>query len=115
MTIWRTVLAGAVLAALWMGPALAMSCGSTDAVMAQLKEKYGEVPTFTGTASGMGAIVITIGPKGSWTVIATPSPGTACLVAAGEDWSASPVAAAPKIEPQALPTPAILPHHMLRI
>ena len=92
-------------------PAMAGSCAPTADVLKQLREKYGEVPAFTGTVdNGSGVVAtITVSPKGTWTVLAK-GPEMSCLIASGVGWATAPPSLAdpPTVQPQS--APALLPH-----
>ncbi len=115
MTIWRTLtLAGAVAAALvTVLPAQADdACAPSETMLKGLHDRYEESPAFSGVMMNGMPFTITVGPKGSWTFLVMRADGLACAVTGGANWAAEKAAA---VQPQSLPTPALLPHHMLRI
>ena len=64
-----------------------LECARRDAVVTHLAETYGEVPIAAGLASTGVVIEVFARPDGaSWTIVATSSRGTGCLVAHGEAW-----------------------------
>lgn len=71
-------------------PALAEpQCGPADKIMAGIKEKFQEVPTFEGLAGPKEnplPSVVTVSPDGSWTLVIMAKPGVACMVAGGTGW-----------------------------
>lgn len=82
-------LAIALIATCLALPALAEpQCGQKDEVLAGIKEKFQEVPTFEGIAGDTNPIpsIVTVSPEGSWTFLVLPKPGVACIVAGGSGW-----------------------------
>ncbi len=63
-------------------------CTSHDKALAQLAEKYREVPVAGGLSSQGTMVEVLVSPSGSWTILVTTAAGRSCLVAAGEGWRA---------------------------
>lgn len=90
----------AVAAVVIVSPAAAeMQCGPADVVLKELREKYGEVPAFTGSVPS-ASMMITVSPKGTWSVIVQPNPTVVCFIASGEGWTVAKPEDMPKVEPQ---------------
>lgn len=69
-------------------------CGKRDAIVSQLKSKYGEVAQSRGFAQGAGLVEIYANnASGSWTIVVTHPTGVSCLMASGEAFEAMPVIA----------------------
>ena len=64
-----------------------MSCGDRNVMVEQLSRTYGEVRKGAGL-TGQTALfeVWASDVTGSWTILKTYPNGTACLIAAGENW-----------------------------
>jgi hypothetical protein len=79
----------ALIAALCLAtPAAAIECAPLEQVRAVMQAKYGERVIWFG-ANPMQNILIFAQPDGStWTAFLVDGSGTACLVAAGEQWAA---------------------------
>lgn len=77
--------------ALSIGPAAAetlRNCAPREVIAARLAEKYGETPQVAGLSSIGTLLEVFASPDtGTWTVIQTTPKGTACLVAAGQDFT----------------------------
>ena len=68
------------------------ACASRTAVVAHLATKFKEKPVAIGLANNGGVIeVLSSGSGDSWTIIITMPNGTACMVAAGENWEKVPL------------------------
>lgn len=62
-----------------------MVCGKRDAIIDQLKGKYGETARVMGFSQGAGVVEVYANDEsGSWTILVTNPSGTSCLMAAGE-------------------------------
>ncbi|MEM7506861.1 MAG: hypothetical protein AAF415_08940 [Pseudomonadota bacterium] len=62
-----------------------MICGKRDAIIGQLKGKYGETARVMGFSQGTGVVEVYANDEsGSWTILVTNPSGTSCLMAAGE-------------------------------
>lgn len=86
--------AGFLIAFFAAGPALAqMACDKRTEVMTHLERKYSEAPIALGVANNGGLVELLTTQSGTtWTLIITLPNGMTCLLAAGEDWEAVPVA-----------------------
>lgn len=91
--VWKAALAATVgalviiLAVAAFAQGSQSQCGPTETVTLLLYEQYGEEPQFIGLTNG-GALVIFVGPTGSFTAAMAPVPGTLCIVSSGEGWRA---------------------------
>lgn len=64
-----------------------MACGTRDAVVAKLGDKYGEVRRGGGLAGPTAIYEIWASDEtGSWTILKTTPDGFACVMAVGEGW-----------------------------
>ncbi len=61
-------------------------CGGRADVIKSLLERYDEKPVSMGIANNGGVLEVLVGGN-TWTIIITMPNGTACLIAAGEDWA----------------------------
>ncbi len=63
------------------------ACTKRGDVVDHLGKKYSEVPVAMGLANNGGVIEVLSSKTGeSWTIIITMPNGTACMIAAGENW-----------------------------
>ena len=65
-------------------------CGPHDKIAATLGEKFNEHRKSLGIAGGASVIELFVSVKGTWTLTATNTKGTACIIAAGEAWQDAP-------------------------
>jgi hypothetical protein len=64
-----------------------MACGTRDAVVAKLGDKYGEVRLGGGLAGPTAIFEIWASEAtGTWTILKTTPNGLACIMAVGDDW-----------------------------
>ncbi len=64
-------------------------CGPRETVLEGLAAGYDEAPVAAGLAeNGMLVEVLTATDGTTWTIIASSTDGTACLVASGQSWQA---------------------------
>lgn len=80
-------IAAALLAA--AAPAAAQECAPDVAMKRMLATQFGETPAFTGAldaAQSPPVILFSNGDTGTWTLVALPSRGIACIVASGTNW-----------------------------
>ena len=64
-----------------------MACGTRDAVVAKLGDKYGEVRRGGGLAGPTAIYEIWASEAtGTWTILKTTPDGFACIMAVGEGW-----------------------------
>ena len=67
------------------------ACTKRGDVVDHLGKKYSEAPVVMGLANNGGVIEVLSSKTGeSWTIIITMPNGTACMIAAGENWEAIP-------------------------
>lgn len=65
------------------------ACKKRTEVMDYLANKFSEHPVAIGLASNGGVIEVLSSVEGtSWTIIISMPDGTACMIAAGENWEA---------------------------
>lgn len=70
------------------------ACTTRSDVISHLGKKYSEAPVAIGLANNGGVIEVLSSKTGSsWTLIITMPNGTACLMAAGENWESVPMVA----------------------
>lgn len=63
------------------------ACTKRGDVVTHLSKKYSEAPVAMGLANNGGVIEVLSSKAGnSWTIIITMPNGTACMIAAGENW-----------------------------
>ncbi len=78
---------------LFSGNAIAQqpACTERGDVVTHLATKYSESPVAIGLANNGGVIEVLSTDTGtSWTIIITMPSGTACMIAAGENWETFP-------------------------
>lgn len=76
------------------------ACTKRTDVVKHLANKYSEAPVAIGLANNGGVIEVLSSKEGSsWTIIITMPNGTACMIAAGENWESVPKIA--KLSPNA--------------
>jgi len=75
----------AALLAVSPQPASALDfCANRAELVQSLSDKYKEAPTAVGQIDGTAVIEVFVSDKGSWTILATQTNGTSCVVSAGE-------------------------------
>lgn len=80
--------AASLLVGIFAAGPVSAECQALDAVIANLAERYQELPVFIGTAAE-GAWMITAAPDGStFTLLWIDRAGRACPIGAGDAWSA---------------------------
>src|SRR5689334_19788643 len=63
-------------------------CGDPQKLRQFLFDKFGEQPTNVGVTEGGTAIMFTLNPTThTWTFVALPNAGMACIVASGDQWT----------------------------
>ena len=96
LAITATVLAGIAMAqpATAQNAAQQPACTKRGDVVDHLSKKYSEAPVAMGLANNGGVIEVLSSKAGdSWTIIITMPNGTACMIAAGENWEDIPTVA----------------------
>jgi hypothetical protein len=67
------------------------ACTKRSDILSHLANKYSEAPVAIGLANNGGVLEVLSSQSGkSWTIILTMPNGTACMIAAGENWEAVP-------------------------
>ncbi len=67
------------------------ACGDRTKIIERLTAKYGETRQSMGLNHNNGIVEVYASPEtGTWTILMTMPTGTACLLAAGENWDAGP-------------------------
>src|SRR5436190_596500 len=61
-------------------------CGNPKEVMQYLLQQYGEKPAFSGALQTGNPFAVTVGPKGTWTLLVMRGDGLMCAVTAGNEW-----------------------------
>lgn len=84
----KTILIGVVLTILFITPAVAQSqCGSFQAIINALNEKFGEQASAMGaTSAGHLFILFLNETTGSWTVVMNDGTDRACIATGGDGW-----------------------------
>lgn len=63
-------------------------CGERHEMVADLDRQFDERPMAVGQVDGSAVVEILVSGTGSWTILATGTDGTSCIVSAGEDFEA---------------------------
>lgn len=63
-------------------------CGERREMVADLDQQFDERPLAIGQVDGSAVVEILVSGEGSWTILATGTDGTSCIVSAGEDFEA---------------------------
>lgn len=64
-------------------------CGERDEVVAELAQVFNEAPMAIGQVDGSAVVEIFASDSGSWTILATSTDGTSCIVSAGEGFEST--------------------------
>ncbi|MEM6933720.1 MAG: hypothetical protein AAF526_09040 [Pseudomonadota bacterium] len=89
-----TLIAASTLLIAADAAAAARICGKREAIVDQLRTKYGETAQSRGLAQGAGMVeIFANNTSGSWTIVVTHPTGMTCLMASGEAFEAMPVIA----------------------
>jgi hypothetical protein len=64
------------------------NCAPLDAQLTHLRDNFGETIRVQGLAASGAVMLITASPAGGWTLLAVTPDNTACVLAAGEAFSA---------------------------
>ena len=75
-----------------MAVAQSLQCGSRDALLGALAERYQERPVSRGVTGSGALLEVLAGPSGSWSILVTTPGGPTCLVSSGEGWRRLPAA-----------------------
>ncbi len=71
----------------------AVPCLKRSTAIAHLGKKYSEIPVATGLANNGAVLEVLSSKKGkNWTIMVTLPNGTACMIAAGQNWEKIPFA-----------------------
>jgi hypothetical protein len=63
-----------------------MPCAQRAEVVKMLRDHFGESPIAHGLAHTGAVAEVFLGPKGTWTIVATAPNGLSCMVGSGESW-----------------------------
>jgi len=63
-----------------------MPCAARGEVVKMLRDHFGETPIAHGLAHTGAVAEVFLGPKGTWTIVATSPNGLSCMVGSGESW-----------------------------
>jgi hypothetical protein len=63
-----------------------LPCGTKTEMLEILTKTYGEREVAHGIANTGALAQLFVGPKGTWTIVATSPDGKSCLIGAGQDW-----------------------------
>lgn len=61
-------------------------CGSRDVMVQKLAQEFKENPMAVGMVDNNAVLEIFVSSEGSWTILATGTDGTSCVLSAGEGW-----------------------------
>ncbi|MEO4000923.1 hypothetical protein [Mesorhizobium sp. CAU 1732] len=64
-------------------------CGVRDQVVSELSQQFKETPMAVGQVDGNAVVEIFVSDGGSWTILATGTDGTSCIVSAGEGFEST--------------------------
>lgn len=67
-----------------------MVCGSRDAFVQKLGNKYNEFPAGIGLSGAGGVVELYTSDSGSWTILFTRPDGETCVMSAGDSWETMP-------------------------
>lgn len=59
-------------------------CGDREQMVADLGAQFNETPMAVGQVDGNAVVEILVSELGSWTILATGTDGTSCIVSTGE-------------------------------
>lgn len=74
---------------LQLGSSILQDCGYRRDIVHALDEKFKEKPQAIGQVNKDAVIEIYVSTAGTWTIIATGTDGTSCLVSAGDGWQST--------------------------
>ena len=77
----------ALMAGFLVPDAGAFPCGDKDKVLKNLAEKYQEVPLIFAVTTANIPMVITLSPKGTYTMMLAPAANRLCTFSIGHSWS----------------------------
>lgn len=78
---------GMYAAAILPAQAQSLGCGARADIVGFLSERFGERPIGVGLIGDHTAFELHVSDSGSWTILATGTDGSTCMVAAGEGWT----------------------------
>lgn len=61
-------------------------CGDREEIVRSLTEQFKESPQAVGVVDENAVLEIFVSAAGTWTIIATGTDGSSCLVSSGEGW-----------------------------
>ncbi|MBX3578981.1 MAG: hypothetical protein KF723_17420 [Rhizobiaceae bacterium] len=61
-------------------------CGSRDVMVQKLSQEFKENPMAVGMVDQSAVLEIFVSDEGTWTILATGTDGTSCVLSAGEGW-----------------------------
>ena len=64
-------------------------CGEREQVVKELSQQFKESPMAVGQVDGNAVVEIFVSEQGSWTILATGTDGTSCIVSAGEGFEST--------------------------
>lgn len=64
-------------------------CGEREQVVTELQNQFNETPMAVGQVDGNAVVEILVSASGSWTILATGTDGTSCIVSAGEGFEST--------------------------
>lgn len=66
--------------------AQASMCGARGQIVDKLAKDFKEAPMAVGMVDKSAVLEIFVSATGTWTILATRTDGTSCIVSAGEGW-----------------------------
>jgi hypothetical protein len=64
-------------------------CGEREQVVSELRSQFKEKPMAVGQVDNNAVVEILVSETGSWTILATGTDGTSCIVSAGEGFQST--------------------------
>lgn len=81
--LWALALGG-------QAAAEAPQCAAHEEMVKVLAKRYSEAPKAVGLVNENRVVELFVSKQGSWTILVTRPGGTACILAAGQDWEEVP-------------------------
>lgn len=70
-------------------------CGRRADIVHKLGQSYKETQQSVGRVSADAAVEVFVSPSGTWTILATGTDGTSCLMAVGDGWDTATLSSLP--------------------
>jgi len=80
-------------------------CSTTDGMLDALRVNDNEVPAFMATTANATALLITVSPEGTFSVLIQPAAHQLCVIMIGANWKVAPLppALVPELKMRPLP------------